>query len=396
MKTAGGGVLLGRMKAVRSATGLLRTWHRGLASGSTNAPPVIDLHAPREHLVSEVADACSRWGFFQVGNHGIDDSVISAFSDQMTAFFDLPLDSKRLLRRSASNARGFFDDELTKQKLDWKQALDFGVPGSRNWSLADGDPANACLDGFNRVPERDSLPHFRSTMVSYFAELVRVSELLASVMAEGLGMPASHFDRELRDAHTSYLRLNYYPPNPGGGETLGISPHRDAGFLTVLWQDPDTHSLQVQQPMPVGSVGRYDGAGGEWTTVIPVKGALTINTGDMAQIWSNNRYHAPLHRVLTHPTWRRYSAPFFYNPGYRTQVAPLPSLGKPTFTPCNWGYFRAQRFAGDFADFGAEIQVDDYLEGSVSRHLHQQIAFERMVDFRVPFSVEQYRSLLVN
>jgi hypothetical protein len=57
----------------------------------------------------------------------------------------------------------------------------------------------------------------------------------------------------LMQVHTSYLRLNYYPPNPDPGNTLGISPHRDAGFLTVLWQDPNCHSLQVQRPAPPGS-----------------------------------------------------------------------------------------------------------------------------------------------
>jgi len=175
---------------------------------------------------------------------------------------------------------------------------------------------------------------------------------------------------------------------------LGISPHRDAGFLTVLWQDPSCHSLQVQQPAETGSSRRYDGSGGEWTTVVPAEGALTINTGDMAQIWSNDRYQAPLHRVLTHPTLERFSAPFFYNPGYRTQVAPLPSLGRPKFLPCNWGYFRAQRFAGDFADFGAEIQTDDFYEGSKSHHPQMQEEFLRTVDFSTPFSVEKYRPLL--
>uniref|UniRef100_A0A6T9D389 Fe2OG dioxygenase domain-containing protein n=1 Tax=Haptolina ericina TaxID=156174 RepID=A0A6T9D389_9EUKA len=213
-------------------------------------------------------------------------------------------------------------------------------------------------------------------------------------MAEGLGMPADYFDDALREVHTSYLRLNYYPPNPDPGNTLGISPHRDAGFLTVLWQDPNCHSLQVQRPAPPGSSLRYEGDPEGWTTVIPEEGGLTINTGDMAQIWSNNRYHAPLHRVLTNATLRRYSAPFFYNPGYRTRVAPLPSLGKPAFSPCSWGYFRAQRFAGDFADFGAEIQTDHFYEGSTSPHLQRQSEFESKVDFRVPFSVEEYRPLL--
>ena len=39
-------------------------------------------------------------------------------------------------------------------------------------------------------------------------------------------------------------------------------------------------------------------------------------------------------------------------------------------------YYRAQRFAGDLADWGvAEIQVADFRQGSGSAHLPQQARF---------------------
>lgn len=355
--------------------------------------PTIDLAAAEDELVAQVAAACSEWGFFQVVNHGVPPELVEEFRAQMVAVFALPDAAKGALRRSGENARGYFDDELTKQRRDWKQALDFGVPGSRDWRLPDGHAANGCLDGFNRLPDAATLPRFRPAMVAYFDALTALSERLAAVMAKGLGMPPSHFDELLHATHTSYLRLNTYPPctEAGPPPPLGISPHRDAGFLTVLWQDPECHSLQVH---------RRGAPDGEWSTVVPTAGAFTINTGDMAQIWSNDRYHAPLHRVLTHPTKQRYSAPFFYNPGYTTSVAPLPSLGAPRFAPCLWGYFRAQRFAGDFADFGSEIQTDDYrvrepASAAPSAHVARQATFASAFHPDRPFSVEEYRPLLV-
>ena len=33
---------------------------------------------------------------------------------------------------------------------------------------------------------------------------------------------------------------------------------------------------------------------------------------------------------------------------------------KPRYEPISWGYFRQQRFLGDFADYGKEIQIEDY------------------------------------
>jgi len=277
----------------------------------------------------------------------------------------------------------FFNDELTKQRVDWKEAIDIGIPGSRDWSLPDTHPSNANLDGFNRLPDEAGLPAFRSTMVEYFEEVTALSQRLTALFATGLGMPPHFFD-ELRDNHTSYLRLNYYPACldavPG---TLGISPHRDAGFLTVLEQDMDCHSLQAARLTD-----------GEWMTVRPVPGSLTINTGDMANMWSNGRYVAPLHRVLTNDQKQRWSAPFFYNPGYMTGVKPLPSLGQPHFDECFWGYFRAQRFAGDFADFGTEIQIEDFSVGSASPHKERQRTFINGANFAKPFNVDEYRPLL--
>ena len=50
----------------------------------------------------------------------------------------------------------------------------------------------------------------------------------------------------------------------------------------------------------------------------------TINIGDMVQVWSNDRYVAPLHRVLATREADRYSAPFFYNPPHTATIAPAP------------------------------------------------------------------------
>ena len=72
---------------------------------------------------------------------------------------------------------------------------------------------------------------------------------------------------------------------------------------------------------------------------------------------------APLHRVQSNSSKERYSAPFFYNPGYKANVYPLQNATSPRslYHTVNWGEFRAKRFAGDFADLGEEIQISHYL-----------------------------------
>jgi len=369
----------------------------GHGLSSIGQVPVIDLEAEEKVLIDQIYGACSRFGFFQVVNHGINADLIDRYREQCREFFEgLDLKHKKASKRSADNARGFFDDELTKQRRDWKEALDGGMPFSRDWALPDRDPLNAGLDGYNQFPSTAILPHFRDTFVEYFQACEKLSDRLAVLMARALG---AHGDealvRDLRAHHTSYLRTNFYPmcPNENNNSIdspLGISPHNDAGFLTVLLQDNDCHSLQV-----------YLRETDEWSTVHPLPNALTINTGDMAQVWSNGRYQAPSHRVLTNPNQVRYSAPFFYNPGYETWVQPLQAtdsgIEEPDFYhPILWGYFRAARFAGDFTDLGIEIQISDYETSRVDSSPHRQLqkVFVREGWCRRPFSADAYRELL--
>ena len=358
------------------------------------AVPVIDLGRDDndDELVLEIARACESPGFFQVINHGIPQLLMDSFRDQCRLYFALDDETKQSWKRQADNARGFFDDELTKQVRDWKECLDMGVPGSRDWTLPDDDPRNACLDGFNRFPPVEILPDYRRVSVEYFQACEELSKRLAKLMTRGLGRSDSDpFLLDLAANHSSYLRTNYYPRYHVQREThppqLGISPHKDAGFLTVLLQDDDCHLLQVPS----------HGTHGPWNTVKPIPGALTINTGDMAQVWSNGRYRAPLHRVLTNSEKPRYSAPFFYNPPYHAKVEPVRQGNDHNrYHPVLWAYFRALRFAGDLTDLGVEIQIEDFETGESkpSEHLRRQKVFLQRGLAYQPFDVERYREIL--
>lgn len=349
--------------------------------------PVIDLSAKisEQELVENVSKACAEFGFFQVTSTEIPPDLVKEYTDQCKKYFALPNEVKAGWRRNEGNARGFFDDELTKQRRDWKEALDFGIPGSRDWAVPDDDPSNFCLDGWNQFPSDETLPGYRSVATKYFDACARLSDRIAILMAKGMGEASTTpIISKLRENHSSYLRVNYYPPcnecAEDGHKPLGISPHKDAGFLTVLLQDDECHSLQVWKAE-------------QWITVRPVPGAFTINTGDMAEVWSNGKYKAPLHRVLSNEVKERYSAPFFYNPSYDSLVRPL--TNDPIYHPVLWGYFRAVRFAGDLTDLGVEIQIDDFLRSKSSKHTRIQSVFKRRVEFGTPFSLEKFQDLLL-
>lgn len=79
----------------------------------------------------------------------------------------------------------------------------------------------------------------------YFQEVTRVAFRLLEVFAIGLGLEPTALHHLFQPTHTSFLRLNYYPVTLNAApHELGISPHKDAGFLTVLVQD-SVAGLQV-------------------------------------------------------------------------------------------------------------------------------------------------------
>jgi isopenicillin N synthase-like dioxygenase len=305
--------------------------------------------------VRAIDAACRRWGFFQVVNHGVPDVLIQRVWNETHRFFALERDVKLSIARTKKNPRGYYDRELTKNARDLKEVFDFArAPHPEH---PDDDPKNrSAVDGHNQWPS--ALPGFKSTMVEYFAACERLGLTLLEAMCRGLGLPGDTLRAPFARGHTSFVRLNYYPLDdpldPVAAATatdlgdMALHHHTDAGALTILLQD-DVGGLQVQ-------------SGEEWIDVEPVAGAFVINVGDMMQVWSNDRYQAALHRVRPIRERARYSIPFFFNPSYDTDYAPLPSAAgeRPRYRAINWGTFRQQRTDGDFADYGREVQITDY------------------------------------
>jgi isopenicillin N synthase-like dioxygenase len=290
---------------------------------------------------------------------------LDEFECAMHAFFGSSESEKQSVRRSRDNAWGYYDEELTKNRRDWKEVFDYGA------ERGPGHPEPAHSDGLNRWPtlQSSSLPDLKPILLRHFASCERIGLALLRAIAVSLGLAPDRFDTYFR-GHSSFVRLNRYPPCPEPAPAdadlfperghLGVHHHTDAGALTILYQDR-VASLQAW-------------LGDRFVLVEPVREALTVNLGDMLQVWSNDRYRSPLHRVLAHPDRTRYSAPFFLNPRYDTICEPLldaagsdpPSgqfagIARPArFRPISWAHFRDQRSAGDYADYGAEIQIDDY------------------------------------
>ncbi|TYZ64620.1 hypothetical protein PybrP1_008256 [[Pythium] brassicae (nom. inval.)] len=316
---------------------------------------------PVKKTVSALRSAAVDWGFFYITNHGVSPEQFAAFQRAMRAFFALSKDVKNRIRRTGDNSRGYFDGELTKNKLDWKEVFDFagrhedGPPDDKVY-LRMGRDQNQWL------PE-DVLPGFRATMRAYSDHMEHISRRLLMLFAVTLGERFDFFDQFYRRAadeggekegllNSSLLRLNYYPVAPDPEQTMGVYQHTDPGALTVLLQDDDVTSLQV-----------FHRGSQQWLFVPPIKDTFVINIGDMVQVWSNDKFVAPLHRVLANGAKERFSAPFFHHPAYEAAIKPViiaDANEKPKYRSLTWRQFMTQRVAGNYVDLGEEIQISQF------------------------------------
>jgi len=201
--------------------------------------------------------------------------------------------------------------------------------------------------------------------VGYLEACRELSLHLLEAFARGLHEPADALRPFFDPVHSSFLRLNHYPVDDLLTEAeasaevdlgdMALHHHTDSGALTLLMQD-DVGGLQVQLR-----------ESGVWADVPPIDDAIVINTGDMMQVWSNDRHTAALHRVRPTRDRPRYSLPYFFNPSYETVYQPLEGSvahgDRPHYRQIRWGDFRQARADGDFADYGAEIQIAHFRTG---------------------------------
>ena len=263
-------------------------------------------------VIAQISVACEDWGFFQVTGHGIDEDLRQRFFSAMGSFFALPKASKLELSRSEKNFWGYYDRELTKNKLDRKEIYDIDANLD---NLANNKVENS-------VPWPSELPELQTIVIEWLIQNEALSQNLLGALCVALGESSATLNPFFIKNHTSFLRFNHYPSELEQNSVedgvqwgeLGIHPHTDAGALTVLAQD-SVPGLQVKKE-------------DTWHTVIPKKNGFIINIGDMVQVWSNDRFVAPQHRVLSSSDKPRFSAPYFYNPSYETLCSPLLKAGE--------------------------------------------------------------------
>lgn len=256
-----------------------------------------------DSIAAQISRAAENWGFFQIINHGIPDSLIARVQEASKAFFQLPTQEKEAYANEAQNPIGYGSkigySPDSEAKLEWGDYYYNAIwpPDMRDMS---------------KWPIQ--LSDFTESMDEYSRELSKLFELLMEVLSRDLDLESENSLNESVGGERKglHIRINYYPPCPQPDLVVGLAPHSDPNVLTILLRD-QTPGLQI----------RKDGA---WIDVQCVPGALVVNIADQMEILSNGKFKSIEHRGVVHKDRSRMSWAVFCSPPRDVLVSPKREL----------------------------------------------------------------------
>ncbi|KAL6343545.1 hypothetical protein AAG906_024910 [Vitis piasezkii] len=238
--------------------------------------PTIDLQGVtsdailRAKAIEKIQNACEKWGFFQIVNHGIPKSDL----EEMLAGV------RRFHEQDAEVKKEFYTRDLRKRSptVTWRDTLGLN------------------MDSIS--PEPETLPAVcREIAMGYSKQVHRLGITLFELLSVDLGLDPNHL-KDMECAERLSLLGHYYQPCPEPELTLGIRSHSDADFMTILLQD-QLGGLQVCHE-------------NQWVDVPPIPGALIVNVGDFLQLLTKDKLKRVNHRVIAKQAGPRISVACFF------------------------------------------------------------------------------------
>ncbi|KAG5577167.1 hypothetical protein H5410_057301 [Solanum commersonii] len=234
--------------------------------------PTIDLSNFDDlNVEKSIQEAASKWGFFQIINHGISIEVLEDLKDVAHKYFELPAKEKVTYFKESYSAGEsvlmFWSAicEKNEKVLEWRDSIKHGC-NQQNDS--------------NHWP-----PQTRNQVLEYQMWAKPLAKKLLEVLLKGLNVNEINESLEPLIMGTMDINTNYYPPCPNPSITIGDRRHCD---------------------------------------INPIKGALAVNIGDSLQIMINDRYKSIEYYVAVDSSRARISVPLFVNPILDSVIGPFP------------------------------------------------------------------------
>ncbi|WOG92867.1 hypothetical protein DCAR_0312144 [Daucus carota subsp. sativus] len=248
----------------------------------------------RSKTMATLHEACEKWGFFQIENHGIDKQLMEKVKDLVNQHYE---ENLRDTFYDSDIAKSF--EEGNRATIDWETAVFIKHHPDSN---------------INELPNLSQ--EFSKTVNEYIDQLIKLAEKLSMLMSENLGLEKNYIMETFSGSKGPSVgtKVAKYPQCPHPELVRGLREHTDAGGIILLLQDDQVSGLEFLKD-------------GQWVKIPPsVNNTIFINTGDQVEVLSNGRYRSGLHRVMADKNGSRLSIATFYNPAGDAIISPAPKL----------------------------------------------------------------------
>ncbi|PYI02347.1 2OG-Fe(II) oxygenase [Aspergillus sclerotiicarbonarius CBS 121057] len=277
-----------------------------MTAGDNLELPIIDLDryihptssSDQEAVIAEVREACQKYGFFQVKNHGVSMDLQEGLLQGLNNFFSLPKEDKiKLSFLNNQCRRGYEASGMSLRDGD-------ALPDSKESFYIGREEPVIEPPGFHGPNVWPDLPtdQFREPIWDYYQATSELGKTIWQILIRGLGFPTTVMDVFTQRPIVPMKMIRYPPTSATLPGQFGVGAHTDFGGVTVLLQQPGKEGLEVW-------LDEED----RWVPVPSLKDVYVINCGDMIQKWSGGVYRSAKHRVINKADSERLSCATFWH-----------------------------------------------------------------------------------
>nr|XP_043623313.1 2-oxoglutarate-dependent dioxygenase 19-like [Erigeron canadensis] len=310
------------------------------ASDPQNSIPTIDFSLLtssdpylRSQALQELDTACKDWGFFQVINHGVPETLMNMVLEKSREFFNLTDEEKKDFEERDVWDPIRYGTSFNSKKDEvfyWRDFLKIVVHPEFN------------------CPNKPL--GFREVLLEYSKRTRELARGLLSAISASLGLDPSYVEKALDiDSGLQIFVVNFYPPCPQPDLAMGLPPHSDHGLFTLLINN-GVSGLQIKHK-------------GKWLNVnSTLPNSFLVNTGDHLEIFSNGKYKSVEHRAVVNNSVTRMSVVLANGPSLDAYVSPAYSLLDEEMCPAAY----------------VPMKYKDYLEMQQGNHLVGKTCLDRV------------------
>jgi isopenicillin N synthase-like dioxygenase len=255
---------------------------------SFTSVPVIDFAGVddpirRKKICAQVTEACETLGFFEIANSCVPVEVLDDAFDINKQFFDQPMAEKLTMRDNNPNKEKLVPFQLGYKHFPVLRGLTNRMEEIvfRDYHLKPRDAPEDCYtNGYDGIVDRKKnwWPQrpagYREKVERLKAALGKQGDILLDIFSESLGLPADHIRlHHHKNAEVPrYLNFHHYPKGEKPSEAeMGIGAHKDSSVFTIVAQTDGEKGLEINPD-------------GEWISIMPQRGGLIVNVGDILQV----------------------------------------------------------------------------------------------------------------